>query len=119
MALTSLVEDTVTRKEQWAKSTNGPDWTDVEMMMRALEGLHSGHVAVIVSPAGTGSTGGVDIAASMLFEVLPGSSLPEGVGVHTQWPSNGNATLVGACFRLLHELDFQISKVYKNESLWK
>lgn len=106
-------------KTQWAKSSNGPDWTDIETMMRALEALHGAHVALIVSPAGTGSTGGVDIAASALFERLPGSSLPEGVACHRQWPHDGNATLDGAAYRLLHELDYAISQVYQQENLFK
>lgn len=100
-------------------STKGPDWIDVEMLMRALEGLHSGHVALIVSPDGTGATGGVDVAASYLFDVLPGSSLPENVVVHKSWPCITHATLASHAFATLHELDYAISKVYKNEALWK
>ena len=106
-------------KAQWAKSTNGPDVADCETMMRALSALHSGHVALIVSPNGPGLNGGVDIAASMIFDVLPGSSLPSAVAAHTSWPNNTSATFWGACYCTLHALDFEISKVYKNESLWK
>jgi len=109
----------MTVKSGWEKSTNGPDWIDVEMLMRAIGGLHSGHVAVIVSPDGIGSSGGVDVAASMLFDVLPGSSLPASVAVHKRWPCATHATLAAHAFSLLHELDFEISKVYKNESIWK
>lgn len=107
------------RKQQWAKSTNGPDWTDVEMLMRAIEGLHSAHVAVVLSPDGTGSSGGVCVAASCLFERLPGSSLPVSVVVDKVWPCSTHATLDGLAFALLHELDFEISKTYQNEALWE
>lgn len=109
----------MTKKTGWEKSTNGPDWIDVEMLMRALEGLHSAHVALIVSPAGTGSTGGVVVAASALFDVLPGSALPNGVAVHKEWPCNSHATLAAHCFNALHELDYRIGQTYKNEALWK
>jgi hypothetical protein len=109
----------VTAKRGWEKSTSGPDWMDVEMMMRALQGVHSGHVAVIVSPCGTGSTGGVDLVASMIFDVLPGSSLPQTVQVKSGWPCNGHATLAAHAFEALHRLDFEIGKTYKNETLWK
>ena len=109
----------MTVKAGWEKSTNGPDWIDVEMLMRAIGGLHSGHVAVIISPDGIGSSGGVDVAASMLFDVLPGSSLPASVAVHKSWPCATHKTLASHAFSLLHDLDFEISKVYKNESLWK
>lgn len=109
----------MTRKQGWEEPSTGPDWIDVEMLMRAIGGLHSGDVAVIASPAGAGSTGGVDVGASVLFHVLPGSSLPEHVCVTKRWPCATHKTLAAHAFALLHELDFEISKVYKNESLWE
>ena len=109
----------MTVKAGWEKPTNGPDWIDVEMLMRALGGLHSGHVAIIISPDGIGSSGGMDVAASMLFDVLPGSSLPTAVATHGTYPCSTHKTLASHAFSLLHGLDFEISKVYKNESLWK
>lgn len=109
----------MTSKRGWEKSTNGPDWTDVEMLMRAIEGLHSARVAVVFSPAGTGATGGLDVAASCLFDVLPGSSLPESVGVNKGWPCNTHKTLSAHAFATLHELDYAISRVYTNEKLWE
>ena len=106
-------------KKQWAKSSNGPDETDMETMMRALSALHSGHVAIIISPAGLGFNGGVDIAASMIFDVLPGSSIPTAVAANVSWPNNTSKTIWGAAYCALHALDVEIGKVYKNESLWK
>lgn len=107
------------KKAQWAKSTNGPDWTDVETHMRALEALHSAHVAIIVSPAGTGFSGGVQVVASAIFERLPGSQLPASVTAMKGWPCATHARLSELAFSLLYTLDFEISKVYKNEKLWK
>jgi len=107
------------RKAGWEKPTNGPDWIDVESLMRAIGTLHSGHVALIVSPRGTGSSGGVDVAASIILDVLPGSALPASVVVDSPWPCSTSKTLAAHGFKLLHELDFAISKVYQNESLWK
>jgi hypothetical protein len=109
----------MTRKAGWEKSTNGPDWIDVEMLMRALEGLHSAAVAVIISPDGTGSSGGVSVVASALFSVLPGSALPASVQAHSTWPNNTHSTLTGHVFAVLHELDYRIGQTYKNEVLWK
>jgi len=97
---------------------NGPDWTDLEQMMRALEALHSGHVGLTVLPVGIGSSGGLSISASIMFDVLPGSSIPPCVNVIKNWPCKQHATLPGHCFALLHELDFQISKVYEQSTLW-
>lgn len=109
----------MTRKLGWQESSTGPDWIDVEMLMRAIGGLHTGHVAVIVSADGIGATGGVDVAASMLFDVLPGSSLPANVAVHKVWPCATHKTLAAHAFSLLHELDVEIGKVYEQKALWE
>ena len=109
----------MTRKTGWEEPTNGPDWMDVEMLMRAIGGLHSAHVAIVVSPFGIGSSGGVEVAASALFEVLPGSALPKDVAVAKRWPCSTHKTLAAHAFALLHELDYAIGQVYQNESLWK
>ena len=102
-----------------AKQTSGPDWTDVEMMMRSIGSLHSGECGLTVLPRGIGATGGLSTAASIMFHVLPGSSVPEFVTVIKDWPCSSHRDLASHCFALLHELDFEISKVYKNEALWK
>lgn len=105
--------------KQWAKSTNGPDEIDCVTMMRAISGVHSGHVALIVSPHGIGYNGGVDIAASVIFDLLPGSSLPSTVAAHCTWPNAENATFWGACYAVLFSLDQEIGKIYNQESLWE
>lgn len=109
----------MSRKTGWEEPTTGPDWIDVEMLMRAIGAIHSAHVAVVVSPDGIGSSGGVDVAASALFDHLPGSALPADVGVTKVWPCNTHKTLAAHAFALLHELDYAISQVYKQESLWE
>ena len=105
-------------KRLWAKSTNGPDWTDIEMMLRAMGALHSGSAGLTLLPDGIGSSGGLSVAASMMFDVLPGSSIPPCVSVVKRWPCAQHATLEGHCFALLHELDFKISQVYEQKELW-
>jgi len=101
------------------KSENGPDWTYVEMMMRSLSALHSGLAGFTVLPDGIGSTGGLSVACSMMFAVLPGSSLPPVVSTVSTWPCNDHKTLAAHVFAGLHKLDWEISKVYKNEKLWQ
>jgi len=106
-------------KKVWARSTNGPDATDVETLMRAIGGLHTGRVALQCSPIGIGSTGGLSISVMMTFDRLPGSSLPECVNAETQYPSKDGREFWGMVFELLYQLDYRISQVYKNEELWK
>lgn len=100
------------------KSENGPDWIDVETMMRAMSALHSGTVGLTVLAAGIGSSGGLSAAASIMFDVLPGSAIPRCVSVVKSWPCSQHTTLPGHSFALLHELDYKISQVYNQASLW-
>lgn len=108
----------MTAKSVWAVSSNGPDWTDVEMLMRAISGLHSGTVGLIVLPRGIGASGGLSTEACMTFDVLPGSSIPSEVTVRGDWPCNTHRELAAHMFALLHDLDHEISKVYQNKALW-
>ena len=99
--------------------SSGPDWTDVEMMLRSIGSLHSGQAGLTILPRGIGATGGLSVAASIIFDVLPGSKLPECVNAIKDWPCNQHADLASHCFAVLHELDFAISKVYENKTLWE
>lgn len=101
------------------KSMNGPDWLDVETMCRAMSALHSGRAGVTLLPVGIGSTGGLSVAAAMMFDVLPGSAIPPCVSVVKNWPCKQHSTLEGHCFALLHELDYKISQVYEQSTLWQ
>jgi len=101
------------------KSMSGPDWTDVEMMCRAIGSLHTGKVGLTFLPQGIGATGGWSTAATILFDVLPGSAIPEVVTAIKGWPCVSHSTMAGHCFALLNELDFKIGQTYKNEKLWE
>jgi hypothetical protein len=100
-------------------TNNGPDWTDVEMMCRAIGSLHSGQVGLTILPLGIGPTGGLSCGASILFDVLPGSRIPESVSTVRDWPCSAHSTFAGHCFALLHELDFKIGQTYEQSELWK
>jgi len=104
--------------KKWRGSTTGPDEVDVETMMRAMGALHSGHVGIMFSPSGTGSSGGVTVAAMMTFDVLPGSSLPAGVVAEGDYPCKECGTFWGHVYSMLHALDRKIGEVYQQESLW-
>jgi hypothetical protein len=109
----------MTAKKQWAKPTSGPDWTDVEMMLRALAAMHSASVGVTLLQHGTGATGGLSVGANCMFNVLPGSSLPPALSISKRWPCAQHSDLAAHVFALLHELDFKIGQTYKNEKLWE
>lgn len=107
------------RKNGWEEPTTGPDWIDCLGLMTAIGALHSGQVAVIVSQSGPGIGTGLSVAASILFDKLPGSSLPASVVVEEQFPCNEHKTLAAHSYSLLHKLDYEISKTYKNEKVWE
>jgi hypothetical protein len=109
----------MTAKKVWAKSTNGPDVTDVESLMRAIGGLHSAHVAVTLSPSGIGSTGGVKLLLTASFDVLPGSSVARMIQAESEWPCAEGHDIWAHIFEGLYQLDFQIGEAYQNEALWK
>jgi len=107
------------RKQEWRDATNGPDHLDVETMMRAMGALHSGVVSIAFAPIGIGPSGGVLTTAEIHFHTLPGSSLPMIVGATANWPCNQCKSFWGHLYHLLHRLDYEISKAYKNEALWQ
>jgi hypothetical protein len=109
----------MTRKRGWEDSSKQPDWTDIETMMRAMGALHSADVVLTISPLGIGAGGGLFTAAICTFDVLPGSSLPNVTSSSGQWPCKDHTTLVAHMFSLLYDLDHEIGKVYRQESLWK
>jgi len=49
----------MTKKAGWEKPTSGPDWIDVEMMLRSISALHSGNAGLTILPRGIGATGGL------------------------------------------------------------
>lgn len=103
--------------KQWAKSSNGPDWTDVLMTMSALEGMHECHVGLTVIPLINGHNGGGKVEVWAEFATLPGSSLPARVSVGFTWPSGKGLGLVGSAYRALIELDYKIGSSYKQAKL--
>jgi hypothetical protein len=108
----------MTAKKQWAKSTNGPDWTDVEMMLRSIGVLHGTSVGITLLPRGIGATGGLSVGANCIFDVVPGSEREECISVTKDWPCMQHADLASHCFALLHELDYQIGRAYEQKTLW-
>jgi hypothetical protein len=107
------------RGKTWAGSMNGPDNIDVESLMRAMAVLHSASVEFRCSPLGNGATGGLSVRAVAKFNVLPGSALKGEVEAEMKWPNNEGREWFPALYGLLMQLDWRISQVYKNESLWR
>jgi len=106
------------RKAGWEQPTIGPDWIDVEGMMRAIRAVHGGAVELIVRPTGIGFGSGVCVVARSTADVLPESSLPRVIEVERAWPCDLHARLVGHSFALLYDLDAAIAKAYRESDLF-
>jgi hypothetical protein len=95
------------------KSTSGPDWTDVAMLMSAIGSLHGCQVVLCVTADSQGHNGQLAILAEARFELLPGSSLPRVISIREGFPSNRGATMGEMCYNAVWQLDHQISKEYE------
>jgi len=109
----------VTVKRGWEESTSGPDWIDVEGLMRAIGGLHCARVEFTVSPDGIGFGTGLTVTALATIDVLPGSLNPREVSRTKAWPNAESSTLVVCVFRLLYDLDYAIGEEYKQTRLFQ
>lgn len=103
-------------KDKWERSAKPIGWTDIETMMRAIGTYHSACVSVIISPLGTGASGGVVTDVTATFNVLPGSSLPSLVGAKGRWPCGEHDQLEAHIFALLYDLDGEIGRTYEQAS---
>jgi hypothetical protein len=103
----------VVAKAQWAKSTNGPDWTDVAMLINAIQGVHTCKVELTITAAIGGHNGCFHLEMVAYFEVLPNSDLPKRVRVMADWPTGRARTLSGLSYSLVLDLDYAIGKAYE------
>jgi hypothetical protein len=99
------------------KSTNGPEWTDVAMMMEALSVLHECHVGCLVTTDGQGHNGRLHISLIAQFDVLPGSAMPEKVIADSHWPNADARDLAAWVYGGLYALDFKIGEAYQQRFL--
>lgn len=98
-------------------STYGMDWIDLEMFMRALEGVHKGRVEVVVTPAGISSNGGVSVTVRHTTPVPPGSELPSVVDVSQRFPNVHGKGMIELVYDSLWKLDWKVGMTYKQKTL--
>lgn len=96
------------RGKQWAKSTPGPDWIDLEATMRAISKLHDGVVSLTILPLGIGATGGLRIVTTYAESIESVQGPDDIFCVETDWPCREGCTFEGHCYAQLIGLDFQL-----------
>jgi hypothetical protein len=96
--------------KEWRASSNGPDWTDIARTLREVERLHAVWVSVRILNAGLRNSNGLRIVCSAFTNVL-GSQQDTGVvSLMVEWPNLSNATLEGAVYSLLVQLDYKLGE---------
>lgn len=99
------------------KSTNGPDQTDVETMMRAIEQAHTGRVQLTVSCAGIGPGGGLAVVLSFSLPSVCGREDEDQVLVVNRWPCPLHRDWWACIFEGLYRLDRAIGRQYHQDTL--
>lgn len=94
-----------------------PDWIDIEAALRAIDGIHLGKTGVLISPLGTGATGGVHLVISTVWDVLPDGHSIQNVKSESQWPCPEGCTLEGHILAGIYKHDFAIGEAYQQRFL--
>jgi hypothetical protein len=106
------------RNGRWGESTSGPDWTDLESLLRSIDAMHGGQSALMLSPLGIGSSGGWTVRVCTVWDAVPGADTPQAITTEKLYPCPDCATMEGHIFNLLYRHDFAISEAYMSGSLW-
>lgn len=94
-----------------------PDWIDIEAALRAIDSIHLGKTGVLISPLGTGATGGFHVVISTAWDVPEGSSLPVACDSQSQWPCPEGCTLEGHILGGIYAHDYALGEAYQQRRL--
>jgi len=98
-------------------TSNGPDVTDVVVMMKALEEVHGVQLSLLLSPAGELPDCRMCVVGVAMRNSLRRGGQPNSVSRKRFFPSGDAKTLEGLIYRLLHELDLDCSKMWEQITL--
>lgn len=97
---------------------NGPDWTDLALLMTELEILHRSTVKVVISPAGVGVSSAMDVEAFAVRDGHQGTEVGYSVSVKYRAAPARPGQMPAMMLRLLYELDRMcLSTFWKQEQL--
>lgn len=101
----------------WRKSSNGPDWTDIRVMMKELMVLHQCAAYLEIFPGSTREGPQLRIVATFVSNT-PGSDLKAcEEAVSSEWPNNRGLAFEGEVYGLLMRADSELTrKWWKNET---
>jgi len=97
---------------------NGPDWTDIALLMTELGVLHKSNIHLAMRPAGPGLSASMDVEAFAVREGHLGSEVGFSVSVKYRVSPTRPGHMPAMILRLLYELDRMCSATFwKNEKL--
>jgi hypothetical protein len=89
----------------WRESSSTPDWTDIRIMVRQLEKEYAAAISMTLWPAG-GPFGNVwQLSVSAMWPLLGTQGNVGTCSATLMWPNRDNATMEGAMYRVLWELE--------------
>jgi len=92
---------------------SGPDWIDLEALMRAIDSMHGGKTGLLISAEGIGGGTGLRVEIYTVFDALPGSVQLGEVKSVSVWPCGSDHGLVDHVFQGLYKHDREIGQQYR------
>lgn len=86
-------------------TSNGPDWTDIALLLQELQLLHKSSVKLVISPDGPGASSAMDVEAFAVREGHLGTEVGYSVSVKYRVTPARPGQMPAMLLRLLYELD--------------
>lgn len=86
-------------------TSNGPDWTDIALLLRELQILHKSSVSLVIKPDGPGQSSAMDVEAFAVREGHQGTEVGYSVSVKYRVTPSRPGQMPAMMLRLLYELD--------------
>jgi len=100
-------------------SSNGPDWTDLDVVMRAVEEFHAVYVDITISTQTIGSRGGLLVMARATRRDKKALGARPSVSRSLRIGYGDPGQVVAALFRLIHELDRDCGQMWAQAELFE
>jgi hypothetical protein len=105
--------------KMWRRSSNGPDWTDIRVMMKELMVLHQCQCYLEMFPGGAREGPSMRIVATFVSNA-PGSDLKScEEAVSSEWPNNRGLGMESEVFGLLHRADNVLSQKWWKQEVFE
>jgi hypothetical protein len=99
------------------KSTSGPDWTDISMLMGAIGTVHDCHVSLTVTALGQGHNGILRIIGTATWPKLGEPENLLRAQVESEWPNKVGRDFASEVFECCYRLDHAIGREHEQLEL--